>query len=64
MKRSGLSFEGVSADFPPAQYAEKGNSLFKLFGGSRFLQYGHIEKCADKKKTKISTPLGVDWSQN
>ena len=63
MKRSGLSFEEVSADFPPAQFAEKDDALFKLFGGTRFLQYGDIKKCADKRKTKISTPLNVDWSQ-
>ncbi len=63
MKRTGLTIEEISADFPPAQFAEDGDLFFKLFGGTRFLQYGDIEKCADKKKTKIGTPLNVEWSR-
>ena len=63
MKQCGLTLEEISVDFSPAQFAEKGEPLSELFGGTRFLQYGDIEKCADKKKTKISVPLNVEWNK-
>jgi hypothetical protein len=61
MRRTGLTLPRVSADFPPAQFAEKESPLSRLFGGTRFLAYGDISKCGDKRERKINTPLKVDW---
>jgi hypothetical protein len=63
MARTGLSIEQVSAEFPPAQFAEKDTKLFSLVGGNRFLCYGDITKCGDIRKGKSTTPLPIDWSK-
>ena len=63
MELAGLSIEQVSKDFPPAQFAEKGEPLFLLFGSNRFLQYGDISKCGDVKKRKVSKPLTINWNK-
>ena len=63
MHRSNLSMEQISANFPPAQFAEPDSPLFVLLGGNRFLAFSNIQKCGDRHQRKINTPLHIDWSK-
>jgi len=63
IKRAGLSLADIAADLPPVQFAEKGEYLYHLLGNNRFLQYGDIEACGDKRPQKIYHPLEIDWNE-
>jgi|TARA_B110000438_G_C15523530_1_gene525270 hypothetical protein len=63
MELADLSIEQISKDFPPAQFAETGESLYLLFGNNRFIQYGDITKCGDVKKRNVSQPLTINWNK-
>lgn len=63
MTLAGLTAEQVSTTFPPAQYAENGDALFKMTNSNRFVFFVDHRECMDVNAAKVAEALDIAWGQ-